>query len=595
MRLVRVRVLVASIDVRCGAHPFPSFYASLSSHVFSLSSCANSCHTAGAVVFGVNTTALHLIMTSHSSLLELPPELLHRIFSFLEDGPDISAARATCSLLAVVGADYLLEMIPLVWKSQRMQRLFDIAHHPVLSQRVRSLYFQADRLKPGMTFKEWDRIRHIPVPEDECDPTQNEELLQDMPDKDMPGEDQMETERTQRVYIRAIRKFMLRLKGHYTKAQLLDAYREYCLAVLDQRQVDVHRMDINALTTLFERCPKLDHVTIALGHGTQGTLDAATYAFKEGLCYPYGDATYANPVKTSFDDNPTAQGSRQFYGLAEAILRSGTRLRHLTAIDISYTVLQNHGRDFERVRAMMRYLRELRLGFDCYLERGDSRDHVEYVWLHAHKYLADRGLKQYLSAAPELRVLKLSLPRFPLPWQWGPTGNFEDCVGDISWTKLREFGITAMDAKEDELVDFLLRHKRTLRRLSLSNLSLTQGSWVSLFERIAGKLPNLKKVRLRGRFDEERFGGVLFDFLRFDGPGGPRALESRKVSPLRDAFENFILHGGKLPLGRKELPYEERIYPWHLPGYEPPDIEEDGYISDGSAIEYTEDDFDLSI
>ena len=78
-------------------------------------------------------------------LPSLPPELLHGIFTYI-DLADIIAIRQSCSILADIGLDHLLDQVALVYHKKSFQALLDVAEHPTLSKRVTSPNFQADRL-----------------------------------------------------------------------------------------------------------------------------------------------------------------------------------------------------------------------------------------------------------------------------------------------------------------------------------------------------------------------------------------------------------------------------------------------------------------
>lgn len=88
----------------------------------------------------------------------------HFIVQHLEDLEDVIAARQTCSLLASVRAEYLLEEVAVAYHRDKFNALLAIADHPVMAKKVQSLHFQADRFKPGVTYEEWDKQRPDPAP-----------------------------------------------------------------------------------------------------------------------------------------------------------------------------------------------------------------------------------------------------------------------------------------------------------------------------------------------------------------------------------------------------------------------------------------------
>lgn len=83
---------------------------------------------------------------AHSMLTSLPAELLHGILSGL-DTASLSTARLTCRLFSILSLDHFGDEISLVFHCDKFRALTEIAAHPVLSERMRSLYYAGDHLK----------------------------------------------------------------------------------------------------------------------------------------------------------------------------------------------------------------------------------------------------------------------------------------------------------------------------------------------------------------------------------------------------------------------------------------------------------------
>lgn len=66
-----------------------------------------------------------------SPFLEIPPELIHSVYSHL-DKPAIETTRLTCSRLVDIGAEHLLEPVHLIYKLERFEQPADIYTHPWL-------------------------------------------------------------------------------------------------------------------------------------------------------------------------------------------------------------------------------------------------------------------------------------------------------------------------------------------------------------------------------------------------------------------------------------------------------------------------------
>lgn len=117
-------------------------------------------------------------------LQTLPPELLHKIFSYLDSRVQLVAMRETCSLLASVGLGHLNDEVSLVYHRDRFRAIAEIAAHPKLSKHMRSLFYMADRNKL-MDLEKWDMERPFPEPSDE--ELRHDEYLEAHGSRDLPS------------------------------------------------------------------------------------------------------------------------------------------------------------------------------------------------------------------------------------------------------------------------------------------------------------------------------------------------------------------------------------------------------------------------
>ena len=69
--------------------------------------------------------------------------------------------------------------------------------------------------------------------------------------------------------------------------------------------------------------------------------------------------------------------------------------------------------------------------------------------------------------------------------------NLFEALGLKRWEKLRNLELRYIDATYDELVDVLLRHERSLRRVKLDFVNLLNGSWPQLDNHIASEMRDL--------------------------------------------------------------------------------------------------------
>lgn len=81
-------------------------------------------------------------------------------------------------------------------------------------------------------------------------------------------------------------------------------------------------------------------------------------------------------------------------------------------------------------------------------------------------------LCQWLAAATELHTLELTLTML----SGGPAVlRTRDVLAHRTWPRLRELGLSDLETIENHVVELLLRHKESLRKLALSNIDLATG------------------------------------------------------------------------------------------------------------------------
>lgn len=228
-------------------------------------------------------------------------------------------------------------------------------------------------------------------------------------------------------------------------------------------------------------------------------------------------------------------------------------LETITAIGISSNLFWKPRHTFVLAGApAVKGLKSVRIQFDPHeimYARSDRTD-SDMEWLlkefrHKGGYMCERcrcrhkihHFAEILQQATDLEELNISTVRdhweclLPLPF----------IVANTYWRKLRKISLGAFTATEAELRDFLLRHQDSLEVLQLRNGSITQGTWSSLLNSIAGKLPKLRRVRFYGRLESrEQFGEspkVEYDCSHCVRHCSPRSLE------LEAGLEEYLIEG----------------------------------------------------
>jgi hypothetical protein len=498
----------------------------------------------------------------------LPTELLHNVFARL-DVVGVLAMRRTCKIMAQIGLYHFGNEIPLIPHRDKFRALTEIAKHPLLSTRMTSLFYVIDRLAPT----DYDTWR-----------------LQGF--KRYCGTDLVSFE-------------VMSAGVTVTTNNDIDKFATFRAMCADEEDIVKTGYDINCLGKLFAGCPNIRDVIVAYGAHCDRELNASHTSYKEALATPGKGLAWANT------------GARQVLNIADTAASNGLKLDSLTLAGATYQLWDPELRNEEEVeslKGLVRPLRRLRLYIQDERDIEDIEhpddddppytDEDKYADSEADEAFETGSITEMLAEAANLRVLKLRL------WQrscfHGITAHLENVLGDLHFTHLYELAVGGCNTDPQYLTTAILRHKTTLRRLSLSDIGLRDllgpapPGWRAALVAIAGQLPHLRKVRLRGCLSSSRMANLNF--------GSPNA------HPWRDVVENFVLKGGAPPWGdhsvsdRKPLLQDDTESdpcgdPGITCGYRglpahgkcvPSDLPEDNTESDDPMLDYEPDDFDAA-
>jgi hypothetical protein len=505
--------------------------------------------------------------SKQSSLSSLPVEILHNIFRKM-DTTSMTNTRLTCRLLYKIGLDHFGDEIPLVFHRHKFRALTAIAKHPVLSKRMKSLYYAGDLFKREDWYK-WD-VRRSP---------EEHYRFAVM---------EFATESELRLRSRVLNESRLRSQRIMNFPNCtpddIAPYRRYKQLCADQDMIiEEEKLDISSLSTLFEGCPKLLEITLAFRSddgGPQRRLKASRTAFADAMTVAHGDC---RSYRT---------GLHHLKVLAEASRQSRRSIDSLTLVNVDYSALYGgdaieymypvHGPNaqspvfnFFELRALVQPLRRLRLFIQMTCKKYEMRDHPTVP------------KRSVFTEARGLRVLKIRLqdrrPDHELPPEKINTDrdrvlevvrmniDLDFIFLTMHYPHLYELSLANCKVY-DSFPEFMLRHRQTLRRVSLNNMMLISWraehwSWLDMFSDIAGRLTNLHSVTIRGFFFER-------DELTMNWhmPPTSEATETTLFCPARDAIENFIIHGGMSPWGqtpdlldfKNQAGSRSRMDTWHL-------------------------------
>jgi hypothetical protein len=256
----------------------------------------------------------------------LPAELLHSIFEWL-DIADVLVMRRTCEMMARIGLDHFGSKVALIVHRDKFRALTEIAKHPLLSSRMKSLFYVIDRL----VLTDHDAWR-----------------LQDF--KRDCGADTT---------------FFEVMCAHVEPGYDIDKFATFQAMCADQEDIVKTGYDINCLERLFAGCPNIRDVTVAYGAHRDRELNASHTSYKEALATPGKGLAWANTV------------ARQVLNIADATASNGVKLDSLTLAGTTHQLWDPELRseeEAESLKCLVRPLRRLRL----YIQNERDIEDIEH-------------------------------------------------------------------------------------------------------------------------------------------------------------------------------------------------------------------------
>lgn len=301
-------------------------------------------------------------------------------------------------------------------------------------------------------------------------------------------------------------------------AELHESFEYYNLLLEDQETLaeGEHSKMRECYAAFFRGCPNLVTVELTMAHCLRLTTTRKNAVFQKGLVIPHGDPS------------SDAQGLDAVTGLIQAAYDADFSPKELRLASVTHYLTTEEDL-VEEAAAFLQNVEILQWQLATpFINDGSEVDPDEYE--NIIEDLEGGNLAAFLADAPNLRLLELEMPCNEPGWS---CPRLPTIVGDTHWSNLTSFIISKIEASPGELCGFLLRHDQ-LQQLQLAQVRLTSGDWPICFSSIAGKLPKLQDVELRGRFEDP---DELFYW--FGNLGSMRGNKyERKIA-------RYILEGGR--------------------------------------------------
>lgn len=462
-------------------------------------------------------------LNSQCPLPSLPTEILHKVFTDLRRW-DLQHARLTCRVLAAVGAEHFDE-VRLLYEQSSLERLSEAAILPHLTRGITTLFYQGG-LPPHANIRDWvgaervgDMLDNDDIPRMAfLEPGRDDDALAFW-ESDIP-------------------------KHTVTENELMfwPAYNGYKRVMAAQRLIHKNSLDILHLTTFFKHCPRLENITLSFASHQTRKFD--------------NTKVFADLDKQALDiSDDFGQANTTVHALCMALVNANKYVKRFNACKVSYLFLRRCSARTAVMKQAFSQLEAFRLAlewpshYSAYeddqgnrIDRGDDIRHDMY------KVYEVGVLMELLSAMTKLSVLKLAFVEHKLT-----DGCMRAILRSCRWANLGEFGLSEARVSDDELAAFLIAHATSLRNLSLSRLFFSHGSWTTFFTKLAGQLPVLQDVKLRGYFysydaEFESEGALELDSMMLK-PSQPHH------SCITFALETYVRNGGPFPdLPKRKIP-----------------------------------------
>ena len=437
-----------------------------------------------------------------SGIEDLPLELYRRVCEQLETR-DIAKLRLVSKYSSEVATPYFLSCVHLIFTTESFQKLYNISQHPIISQHVTSILYEADTLEnqDRTEWEEWvydaDYLNRIlPV---------------------LVLRDGFEVSKESK-------------HASYTKEQLDRAWDRYQVELEDQKVLRRRRCGTRWLEASTACLPKLKTFRMTIAEGLYGRSHHLVQALGAGLPDASGKHLDLYP-----------NGLPQLRAVLRSMHNAGIKLETFACGDVGWRLFQCSEINWTAFAATLSRVRNFKLR----MSTGGFIDETGADFQECRALLESGRFADLLSQAyDQLRKLEIKLDPFA-------RRNFGlrliDLVADHVWLRLSKVSLSGIETTEDELVQFLEKHRATLRKLCLENICLTTGEWPHALPRMRSSIQLdyclLERV-LSSKVPERKF------YLGFI----PRKNEENTVKVDRckngkiDAINDWFCKGGKCPL-----------------------------------------------
>ncbi|KAI0423883.1 hypothetical protein F5Y09DRAFT_326124 [Xylaria sp. FL1042] len=467
----------------------------------------------------------------------VPPELVYGICSLLSVD-DILNFRLVNKLSADVGAAFMLPEVTFYMHRVDLDRLEAISLHPIFSKHVTSLTYFAETLdSPQVSWREF---------------------VQD-------------------------HKRRMRWDGNLRKsnampAQLMAEYKRYRDAVDEQDKLMEGKRDLDLLKEVLPRFPRLKQLTMSAGN-----------LFYEKCYQTRRNKPLSEFFQIGYMGGAHPEGKRQLDALLRANAHSPCALTSFRAGTVHWRFFKRSERELTRMFKPLANLTSIELSVS--VDPADERIHEGNSLRKCLRVLSKGAMRNIFQHMPQLETLCVEILSLEYDAIEKAAVLRDIIAPGFRWPNLKELVLGGFAGDRTEIMNVLLLHKNTLRKLCLRDVTLVSTSWRRL-------LPDIRKNL---RLEEACICGDIYG-IHEQGPDpdmdGPLVNDPMDIPNLeywglsvpevdfddmRDSINMYCRQGGeKYP---DEVPLSRDIVTQYYCEYVKPFFENDDYSGD-----YEEDD-----
>lgn len=424
----------------------------------------------------------------------LPLELLHTVCRHLPTA-DVGDFRLVSKTFAVVGIQYLLPEVHVMFHSHSLARIEAISKHPVLRQYVTSIFYEGDTLNFYKTPRSWSR--------DTVPPHVREWYLADRHSAGSYVE--------KYAYTRGLGRIERAPRAPFSKDESIQGWQHYRVLMSDQSQLHLRQWE-QILPSSLKRFPRLKSFTHSTGTHLRRRTPTMHRLYDPSLLRPDGDLGHFALCG---------------YGTLNRLLVAAghccdSKFETLKAGWVLWQFFLVSRELFEVMKRGVKHLKVLSLSISTH--RRDEVDGVHEVIDASFGCLKESGkMLEFLTSAPHLRELEV---RFKMDSRGHRCpADLAHIVGDFTWPMLTSVCFDSIRTNEKSLLAFFQRHAAKLREVKLRYIFLTSGTWRSIFE-------GMRQILSLQKFD------TINDL---NGVGEVWKLSSA----LSKALERYLIDGGQ--------------------------------------------------